>query len=310
MNKNPELHKPVTVLMPAYNAARTLEASVRSVMAQTYRNWDLLIVDDGSTDATAEICQRLAQEDSRVIHYRSAHIGFSAVLNLGLSLIQGRYVARLDADDLSHPERLQKQVDFLTAHPEVKVLGTWGERINDQGRHLSELQLGAPSVQAFEEFQKQRKPLFLIHSSVLAERETLVAFGGFQKEEYPSDDIWLWTRIAQQHPVLALPENLVGYRISPGGISNQTLWKMILQWARCEYNLNHEQKLSAEDFEKQIRSNPLVHLKYRCGYLHKFLFRTGAYYFYNGQKPLGSLYLAGGAMFSPIHTLRRVVGSH
>jgi glycosyltransferase involved in cell wall biosynthesis len=302
-----KLDKPVTVLMPAYNAEKTVEAGIRSIVKQTYRHWDLLVIDDGSTDNTGAICRRLAEEDSRIVYYRSAHIGFSAVLNLGLNLIQGKYVARLDSDDISYSARLEKQIKFLRANPHVKVLATWGERINDRGQPLSKLDLGASTEQEFLAFQKRRKPLFLIHSSVMADRETLLAYGGFRKEEYPSDDIWLWTRIAKDHVVMAIPENLVGYRISAAGISNRTLWLMILQWSRLEYNLDHNVDLDMATFVAMIERDKLLKLRYWRGFLHKYAFRTGAYHFYNQRRMMGALYLAAGTLLHPVHVARRVL---
>src|SRR6476646_2234200 len=114
----------VTVLMTAYNAESTVEAAIRSILHQTYRNWPLLVIDDGSTDRTADICQGMAREDGRITVMRPGRLGFCSVLNLGLKSIQTRYVARLDADDIAYPNRLEMQMQFLASNPQVKVLAT------------------------------------------------------------------------------------------------------------------------------------------------------------------------------------------
>src|SRR3954464_12731722 len=104
----------VTVLMPAYNAAETIESAVRSVIDQTWKHWQLLVVNDGSTDRTQAILEELAAGDRRIRVFNSPkNAGLCASLNLGLSMISTRYVARMDADDLCYPTRLERQMEFL-----------------------------------------------------------------------------------------------------------------------------------------------------------------------------------------------------
>jgi hypothetical protein len=107
--------------------------------------------------------------------------------------------------------------------------------------------------------------------------------------------------------VLALPQNLVGYRISAAGISNQTLWLMILQWSRLEYNMAHDTAMSMEDFTARIEADCWLKLKYLRGFWHKYAFRTGAYHFYNQRRWIGGLYLAAGALIHPVHAARRAL---
>jgi glycosyltransferase involved in cell wall biosynthesis len=203
----------LTVIMPAFNAAGTIEESVRSVMAQTYKEWVLLVIDDGSTDDTLQICERLAAEDPRIIPVAVSHRGLCAVLNLGLRVSRGQLIARMDADDLSYPTRFSKQVEFLAAHPSVKVLGTWGDHVNDAGRSVQKLRTGPINRVDLEQQRQAREGVALVHTSVMAHREILLAFGGYNDEDYPAEDLWLWSKIAQQHDVMALAEDLVGYRI-------------------------------------------------------------------------------------------------
>jgi glycosyltransferase involved in cell wall biosynthesis len=298
---------PVTLLMTAYNAERTIEESIRSIISQTYTGWSMLVIDDGSTDRTAAICARVAAEDDRITFLPSPHIGLSAAVNLGLSRIRSPYVARLDSDDIAYPERLAKQMAYLTAHPDVKVLATFGARINNKGKRLTRLGEGPTTIGEYIEHRNKRQIFFVLNSSVVAERDILLKYGEYCPDDYPADDTALYTRIAQDHPVLTLPEELVGYRISPGGVTSTNLWRMIQQWARFEYNLQHNVWIDFETFQGILNRDPVKKLQLRRGLLHKRAIRHGAYHFFNERPVLGISYLMWGALLCPFQSFRRVV---
>lgn len=114
--------------MPAFNAATTVRASIRTLLGQTFADWEAIIVDDGSTDATLAILHALEKEDARIHAFTQLNQRQAAARNAGIEHARGRYIAFLDADDLALPERFAKQVAFLDEHPEITVLG--GGRIN------------------------------------------------------------------------------------------------------------------------------------------------------------------------------------
>ena len=297
----------VTVLMPAYNAESTIQIAIRSIMDQTYRNWTLLVIDDGSTDRTASWCEALARKDSRIKCYRCEHRGLCGALNFGLTLIQTKYVARMDADDIAHPSRLTKQMAFIEREPEVKVLGTHGYRMNDKLQRLTGLAEGPTTRAAYEDLLRRSELFFLIHSSVVADRDVILNYGGYAESDFPAEDIALWTRIAQDHVVLSLPEELVGYRISRGGISNSVLWKMILQWARIKSNLQHGTSLTFEEFEACVNANAGLRRRFRRGFLQKSTFRNGAWYLFNGKPVRGIGYLLASTALQPGTAVQRVL---
>ncbi|HET9933666.1 MAG TPA: glycosyltransferase [Polyangiaceae bacterium] len=113
----------VSVLIPAYNAERTLEATLRSVLRQTLQSWECVVVDDGSTDRTAALLHEYARRDARVVATTSEHLGIVGALNKGLERCRGDYVARLDADDVMHRLRLERQYAFARCEPEIGALG-------------------------------------------------------------------------------------------------------------------------------------------------------------------------------------------
>jgi len=112
----------ISVGLPVHNCERTLAAAVQSILLQTYENWELLIVDDGSTDRTVEIAQSFHDERIRVMA-DGKHKGLVARLNQAVAQSRGRYFARIDGDDVAYPERLERQVDYLESHPEVDLVG-------------------------------------------------------------------------------------------------------------------------------------------------------------------------------------------
>ncbi|AXE19401.1 hypothetical protein DR864_17455 [Runella rosea] len=125
----------VTIIMPVYNGAKTLERAVSSILNQTYHNWQLLILDDGSTDETVEVARRF--QDMRVqVLTDGQHKGIAARLNQAVSLATGKYIARMDSDDFSYPERLSKQVQFLETHLSVDLVGTHIRLLNREGQDI------------------------------------------------------------------------------------------------------------------------------------------------------------------------------
>ncbi|WHZ28794.1 MAG: hypothetical protein OJF51_003592 [Nitrospira sp.] len=114
----------VTVAMSAYNASGTIGLALRSILSQTYQNWELIVVDDGSTDRTAENVSCIQDSRVRFIQEPSGNRGLAARLNQCVRLARGRYIARMDADDVAYPQRLERQVQFLEEHRDIDLLGT------------------------------------------------------------------------------------------------------------------------------------------------------------------------------------------
>lgn len=296
----------VTVLMPAYNAAKTIETAIRSLIHQTFRNWQLLVINDGSTDDTQLIADRLAAEDQRIRVLNEPHRGFCETLNYGLRTITTRYVARLDADDVSYPTRLAMQMAYLQEHPEVKILGTYGDRINDTGRRLSSMDVGLTTIEECRRAASDGQVIYFIHSSVVADRATLLHYGGYRPENYPAEDVWLWSAVAQEHPVCTLPERLVAYRISRG-VSNQNLKRQMLQDRRLAYCLKTKRHVDLATYCRMLDSDIWQKAVFLKSYLHRYAFRSGSYFFFNHRLVLGAVFLLGAAALEPMTVVRRAV---
>lgn len=125
----------VTILLPVYNGAETLARAIHSIINQTYPDWQLLILEDGSNDATLSIAQSFRDKRIKIVS-DGRHLGIVARLNQGIQLCDSKYIARMDADDVSYPERLEKQVAFLNANPTIDLIGTAIRVVNREGKSV------------------------------------------------------------------------------------------------------------------------------------------------------------------------------
>lgn len=202
----------VTVLMSVYNGCPYVHAAVASILEQTFTDFEFMILDDGSTDETAAVLDTF--DDPRIrrlVH--PTNRGLTASLNEGLALARGRYIARQDADDLSQPDRLARQVAFLESHPEVSVVGAQARLIDPQGRPIRTRMLTQPLSDVGVRF----KLMFdgpLIHSAVMFRRKTVYDGAGGYDAAWPTNqDYELWSRLAQEGCVMVnLPDVLLDHR--------------------------------------------------------------------------------------------------
>ncbi len=202
----------VTVLMAVYNARGSVSAAIESIRAQTFTDWDCLIVDDGSTDGTWEILQQAASADRRISLLRNrSNRGLAASLNAGWRQARGEVIARLDADDISFPERLAKQVAFLERHPEVDVLGTAMEMVDATGRFL---EYGRRPERHDEIVAQMYRINPFVHPSVMMRKRFLEALGGYDERLRRAQDADLWLRGYRRFRYHNLPDPLVRYRMA------------------------------------------------------------------------------------------------
>ena len=212
----------VSVLLPVRNAAATIARAVASVQAQTHGGWELVVVDDGSTDGTREWLRRAAETDARIrLVEQSAH-GLVPALNAGLAAARGRFIARLDADDECHPERLAAQAAWLEANPRTGLVsclvGYGGDRDANAGYalHVDWLNsLVTPEQIALNRFVESP----LAHPSVMFRRELVERHGGYRYGDFP-EDYELWLRWLDAGVEMAkVPRELLIWHDAPGRLS-------------------------------------------------------------------------------------------
>jgi glycosyltransferase involved in cell wall biosynthesis len=206
----------VSVVLPLYNCTAYVGEAIESILAQTYADFELIVIDDGSTDETPRIAQ--GYRDPRLRFLAQENRGLAATLNRGIGLARGRYVARQDQDDVSRPERFQRQVAFLDAHARCALVGTWadiwagGAATGRTHRH--------PEGNAELQYELLLDNPF-VHSSVMLRRDALDAVGGYSTDpaRQPPEDFELWSRIARRYEVANIPQVLHVYREVAGSMS-------------------------------------------------------------------------------------------
>ena len=198
----------VSVVMSVYNGERYLRESVESILAQTFTDYEFIVVDDGSTDETWDILN--SYTDSRLVLLRNeSNMGLPASLNRGLAIARGRYVARQDADDFSFPHRLERQVAYLDAHSFVGIVGTGRVTVSESGEAISVYHMPT-SDDRIRAWLLRRSPF--CHGTVMARRHFLHDAGGYRPELPVTEDYDLWLRLAERCEMANLPEVLYAYR--------------------------------------------------------------------------------------------------
>ena len=218
----------VTVLMPVYNREKYLREAIDSILSQTFTNFEFLIVDDGSTDNSLEIINSYSDSRIRLIR-NSANLGISKSLNIGLSESLGDYVARMDSDDISLPNRLQIQVEFLNQNPDITVLGSHMNLIDRHGQKLEDLEYFSYPLSHQEIVYAMLYSNPLSQPSVIFNRLEVLRIGGYRllKElENVSEDYDLWLRLAAQNYKFAnLSDRLIKYRIHSDSLTQIAITK-------------------------------------------------------------------------------------
>jgi glycosyltransferase involved in cell wall biosynthesis len=212
----------ISILLPVFNAPNTIARAVDSLLAQTETDWELLILDDGSTDETPEILQALARRDPRIRVVTLPHRGITSTLNTGLPEARGELIARMDADDISLPDRLGRQREFLEAHPGIglvscRVLFGGDSTLNaGYGRYVDWINgLLTPEEIARHRFVESP----LAHPSVMFRRELPEQFGGYSAGPFP-EDYELWLRWLERGVRMAkVPEPLLVWDDPPSRLS-------------------------------------------------------------------------------------------
>ncbi len=221
MHSNSDLTTPplISVVMGVYNGADVLEAGVRCILEQTWQDFELIVVDDGSRDESPAILARLAMSDPRVRVVRQDNAGLTRALIAGCALARGRYIARQDADDWSHPERLEIQLRLLEADPQIGFVSCATAFVGPRGEQLSTIHHHSDTATATDQLLNHRKGPGA-HGSVLMRRSAYEQVGGYRAQFYFAQDSDLWLRLAEQVQFASATQVLYHARRDLGGISS------------------------------------------------------------------------------------------
>lgn len=220
----------ITVLMPVYNGEAFIREAIQSIIAQTYINFEFLIIDDGSDDQSVNIIKNY--RDFRIrLKQNETNRGLVESLNKGIDLAKGEYIARMDCDDICFPERLAKQLTFMEQHLEVGVCGTWIE-FTDTGQVLQHPVEHELIVSGLTQHNQLAHPSVMIRTAVLRQHHLY-----YDPYYTYAQDYELWVRMSKITRLANIPEVLVKYRIHPGQVSRK---------------FRDAQEMAANDIRKKI----------------------------------------------------------
>lgn len=202
----------VSVLMPAYNSEKYIAEAIESILNQTFTDFEFIIINDGSTDNTAKIVRQYTDKRIKFIDNKKNQ-GLIAVLNQGLDLCRGEYIARMDSDDISRPQRFEKQVKYMDENPDVGVLGTSIEQFGD----LNKLCIYKSTISYMDLVQS----CTIAHPTVFIRRDILQKYAIRYKSEYVhAEDYNLWAQLIKVTKIHNLTDTLLRYRWHGGNISS------------------------------------------------------------------------------------------
>ena len=237
MNHGASLARPcVSVLMAVRDGGQFLAEAVASIRWQSFRDWELVVVDDGSADGTDEVLQAAACAERRIRVFRQERLGLVTALNRAVAEARGEFFARMDADDLSHPHRLGRQLAYLTAHPEVGVLGTAVRRFG-AGCGIWRRPAEDAALRAALLFEAP-----FAHPTVILRRSLWesAAGEGYREGFRAAEDIDLWERLAPHTQFANLREPLLDYRVHVAQVTSVATEEMAQNGARVRRRWLHQ----------------------------------------------------------------------
>jgi len=215
--QNRQYNPEISVVMPVYNAEKYVKEAIDSIINQSFTDFECIIVDDGSTDKTKEIIR--SYDDKRIILVENKH-DFIESLNMGMKRAKGKYIARMDADDMMHPDRLKIQYSMMEAEPSITVCGSWMTRYGERvaADYIAQNLAGLIELPLLQFLRGN----FVFHPTAMIRKNFLIQ-NQLQYEDYPcAEDLKLWSEIAKRGGVFYIEDQpLLHYRISDSQISKQ-----------------------------------------------------------------------------------------
>ncbi|MFM2422842.1 MAG: hypothetical protein RL291_1372 [Pseudomonadota bacterium] len=208
----------VSCVIPVRNGARTIGETIGSVQMQGFKDWELIVVDNGSTDDTRAIVTALAQQDPRIRLETEPTPGIVPALTRGIDVAHADLIARLDADDMMQPDRLALQLATFAAEPQLVLVASRYE-LWDEASGERRIEGEALAGQALE--QRLKETNVIAHPSVMMRRSAYLDAGGYRAQFVPAEDLDLWLRLARIGPMKVLAEPLLVYRLHPGQVTAQ-----------------------------------------------------------------------------------------
>lgn len=243
----------VTVLLPVYNAEKYLREAIDSILCQTFKDFELLAINDGSTDSSSGILASYNDKRLRIIN-NVENKGLIYTLNRGIEEARGKYIARMDADDIAMPDRLDIQVKFLEQNPSIALVGGYAKVIDEYGIEIGKLK---PPWQYKAILEEIFYGSTFVHPSVMYNTNIIRDLGGYSYDAPHAEDYELWLRLILCYKAENIPKVLVQYRIHAGQVSQTQLvaQRKTADRVRERALKNYEEKNGKLPFDINIRKN-------------------------------------------------------
>lgn len=251
----------VSIVMAVFNGEQFLQEAIDSVLAQTHKNFEFIIIDDGSDDNSASIIAEYAKYDNRIQYYYQSNAGLAAALNYGLKMANAEIIARMDADDIMLPNRLEEQVPFLLDHPEVTVVSCLAYYINSKGKILGKVYSDLITPQDCEKYISDNQIIFCLHPGVLFRKSPILKIGGYNENLPCGQDTDLWNKLAENgNYIIVMREILMKYRIHQNSIMSSFERVQKLDWIifNIYQRRNNKNELSFSEFSTIEKSKPFL----------------------------------------------------
>lgn len=250
----------ISVILPVFNSEDYIEAAVKSILSQSYTNFELIIINDGSTDRSEE--KILQFKDERIRYIRNEkNIGLARSLNKAMGLSAANYIARMDQDDVSLPHRFKKQIEFLLQHPEIAILGTEVDVIDKDGKWVDTWHFPTDPEQVRSDIYKS---CCFAHPSVMFLKDKIVEAGLYREDQVFNEDYELWIRLLKNNKGANLNETLLQYRIHQDQISSNNILKqafvcaLIQKEIRIDFSMDIEQQVKRAGFTDEQINTALI----------------------------------------------------
>jgi glycosyltransferase involved in cell wall biosynthesis len=299
----------LTVVIPVYNGMPFLKETIQSILDQTYQDFHLLIVDDGSTDGSTEYLKTLT--DSRVEVKFQKNMGLCASLNQAMLSSNSNLIARLDQDDIAAPTRLQEQINFLNSHPDYSCV------LSGISRFTSGMEFGSYQNDYTEEISDYTQVIYgcIVHSTICFRRESFVALGGYRPSLYPVDDYDLLLRFEESYKVAVINKALVRYRIHSKAGTFKTFSDMEFNTKYVEEMASRRRagmpELSLTEFGETLNQvTSWEKYSRNINGIGRLMFRRAGLMIGEGNYINGLYNLVGASLLSPKNTFHKLMGMY
>jgi len=200
----------VSVLMSCYNGSRWLEGAINSILSQSFTSFELILINDGSKDETWNIIQKYSEIDNRIVAINKINSGLADSLNIGISIAKGKWIARLDQDDLCESTRLEEQLDFMKNHPQVVLLGSGFTELDEHNNVIKKHYYPSKHKQLLRNLEKSKR--FFPHSSAFYNVDIVRGIGGYNERIHRAEDLCLWLKLVTIGEIACLSRTFVKIR--------------------------------------------------------------------------------------------------